>query len=134
MKGAVTLGERYPVRKVCRIMGIALSAYYHRKKYKAKPRYTEEEERAVKEMYHRHMGNFGRRTLRRELMKEGIVLSEKRISKIMKKLGLRSKYGRRKAKNLHTNESNTYTRIYTRSWAKKRNGQRYGAWISPKRR
>ena len=105
MKGAVTLGETYPVRKVCRVLGITLSAYYHRKNYKAKPRYTEEEEAAVKEMYHRHMGNFGRRTLRRELMKEGTVISEKRISGIMKKLGLRSKYGRRKTKNLHTHEA-----------------------------
>ena len=98
------MGERYPVRKVCRIMGTTLSAYYHRKNYRGKERHTEEEEAAVKEVYHRHMGNFGRRTLRQELMKEGIAISEKKIGKIMKKLGLRSKYGRKKTKNIHTHE------------------------------
>ena len=118
MKGAVTLGERYPVRKVCRILGITLSAYYHRKRYKAKPKYTEEEERAVKEMYHRHMGNFGRRTLRQELMKEEVIISEKRISGIMKKLGLRSKYGRRKTKNLHTHEKTAEKYIHENLYKK----------------
>ena len=106
MTSAVKLGNNYPVRKVCRITEITLSAYYHKKKYIPKRQYNEDEEKAVREMYHRHMSNFGRRTIRRELIKEGMVISEKRISKIMKKAGLRSKYGRRKKiKNVYSDQS-----------------------------
>ena len=56
-------------------------------------------------MFYRHIGNFGRRPLHRELKKEGISISERRISKILKNAGLRSKYGRRKGRNVHTNKT-----------------------------
>ena len=56
-------------------------------------------------MYHKHMSNFGRRTIRRELIKKGIVISERRICKIMKDSGLRSKYGRRKIKNVYSDKA-----------------------------
>lgn len=104
MKGAVELGKDYPVRKVCSTMEVTLSSYYHTKNYKAKPKYTQEEENAVKRMFYKHMRIFGRRTIRNELMKEGIKISEKGISKIMKKFGLKSKHGRRKTKNVYTDE------------------------------
>lgn len=54
-------------------------------------------------MYMKHCGSFGRRIIRVELQKAGIVMSEKKISKIMKELGLKSKYGRKKCKNVYTN-------------------------------
>ncbi len=103
MTGAVAL-RQYPVRKVCRILNITLSAYYHRKNYKKKRLYTEQDIVAVKRMYYKHIGNFGRRTIRLELLKAGITMSEKKISRIMKELGLKSKYGRRKCKNIYTHK------------------------------
>lgn len=94
----------YPVRKVCRTLNITISAYYHKKKYIKKPRYTEEEKQAVKEVYLKHFGNFGRRIIRVEMMRQGITMSEKKISRIMKEMGLRSKYGRKKCKNVYTSK------------------------------
>ena len=116
--GSVALGKNYPVRKVCRILDVTLSAYYHRKNYILKPKYTPEEETAVKKIYGKHMSIFGRRTIRKELMKEGIIISEKRISGIMKKLGLKSKYGRRKTKNLHTDENTAEKYIHANLFKK----------------
>jgi putative transposase len=50
------------------------------------------------------MGNFGRRTLHHELLKEGCGISEYKISKILKAAGLSSKYGRKKCHNVHTSK------------------------------
>ena len=55
-------------------------------------------------MFKRHFGIFGRRYIHRELEKEGIKISEYKISKIMKKNDLVSKYGRKKGKNVNTSK------------------------------
>ncbi len=69
-------------------------------------------------MYEKHIGNFGRRIIRRELLKEGIIMSEKKISRIMKELGLKSKYGRRKCKNVHTDEETAEKYIHENIYKK----------------
>ena len=69
-----------------------------RKAYKAK------ESQAVCDKFVLHHGSFGRRVLKRELAKDGIHVSEYKISRILKQYGYRSKYGRRKCKNIHTSE------------------------------
>lgn len=55
-------------------------------------------------MFKFHFRNFGRRVLRKELLKKGIDVSEYRISKVLKKHNLHSKYGRKKTKNAYTNK------------------------------
>ena len=55
-------------------------------------------------MFVRHHGSFGRRVLKKELEKTGIRVSEYKISRILKAEGYRSKYGRKKVKNVHTSE------------------------------
>lgn len=62
-------------------------------------------------MFKRHLGIFGRRTLHKELKKKGINVSEYKISKVMKKYDLVSKYGRKKGKNVNTSkETEKYIR------------------------
>ena len=56
-------------------------------------------------MFKRHFGNFGRRVLKKELSKKGIDISQYKISKILKENNLRSKYGRKKCKNVYTSEN-----------------------------
>lgn len=56
-------------------------------------------------MFVKHNGSFGRRVLKRELAKAGVDLSEYKISRILKNHGYRSKYGRKKGKNIHTSEN-----------------------------
>lgn len=65
---------------------------------------TEEEQKKIKEKFYEHNGSFGRRMIYQELKKENITISERRITKIMKSLGLESRYGRKKAKNVYTNK------------------------------
>lgn len=91
----------YPVSKVCSVLNIKLSHYYYRKRNPVKESVYDEED-AVKNIFFKHNGSFGRRPIKRELEKEKISISEYKISKILKKLGLRSKYGRRKCRNVYT--------------------------------
>lgn len=83
-------------------MNIAVSTYYFRKKNKRREKYNEEEIEAVRREFRKHNSSFGRRIIHKELEKEGIHISEYKISKIMKALQLEAKYGRKKIKNVYT--------------------------------
>lgn len=97
--------REYPAGKVCRLLRISRSTLYHRRKYgEPHSRYTPEEKQAVCAMFTEHHGSFGRRMLKPLLEKENIRMSERKISAIMKECGLRSKYGRKKIKNVYTSE------------------------------
>lgn len=98
------LGE-YPARKVCQLLNIPRSTYYHVRRHGGRREVEKEKEiQAVYDCLVEHHGSFGRRMTKQILAKKGICMSERRISRIMKKLGIRSKYGRRKCKNVHTSE------------------------------
>lgn len=101
MEFAVRELQEYPASKVCKVLDIKLSAYYYRRKNPVENRLPKETE-AVINMFHRHFGNFGRRMIRKQLMDNNIKISEHKIGKILKTQGLRSKYGRKKGKNVHT--------------------------------
>lgn len=60
---------------------------------------------AVNESFTEHHGSFGRRMLKKILEDKGIVMSEQKVSKIMKYLDLCAKYGRKKCKNVHTSKT-----------------------------
>lgn len=105
MTFAVTELREYPARKVCRLLNIPRSSYYHMRRYGARrTEYKAKESQAVCEIFVRHHGSFGRRVLKNLLKQEGIMLSEYKISRILKVHGYRSKYGRKKGKNVHTSE------------------------------
>ena len=53
-----------------------------------------EQEKAVIHCFEKHKGNYGRIRIRKELLAEGINISEYRIAKILKKYGLVAKSGR----------------------------------------
>lgn len=52
-----------------------------------------------------HHGSFGRRVLKKLLEQDGIRISEYKISRILKEMGLIPKHGRKKCKNVHTSEN-----------------------------
>ena len=56
------------------------------------------------DLFLKHHGSFGRRMLKKLLEQENVRISEYKISKILKMQGYRSKYGRKKGKNVHTSE------------------------------
>ena len=105
MTFAATELRDYPARKVCQLLNIPRSSYYGMRRYGARrAEYKAEETQAVIDTFKEHHGSFGRRTLKRLLEQKGVVLSEYKISRILKANGYHSKYGRRKAKNVHTSE------------------------------
>lgn len=87
------------------LLKIARSSYYYRTVHPKRPCYTQEECDTVYRIFLLHNGSFGRRIIKRELQKKGIHYSERKISGILKQLDLRSKYGRKKCKNVHTSEN-----------------------------
>lgn len=105
MTFAATELREYPARKVCQLLNIPRSSYYGMRRYGVRrAEYKAKESQAVCDKFVLHHGSFGRRVLKRELAKDGIRLSEYKISRILKAHGYRSKYGRKKAKNVHTSE------------------------------
>ena len=105
MTFAATELREYPARKVCRLLKIPRSSYYHMRRYGVRrAEYKAKETKAVCDMFILHHGSFGRRALKRLLKQKDVVLSEYKISRILKANGYRSKYGRKKAKNVHTSE------------------------------
>lgn len=91
-------GEIGLIKKVCGLMKVSKSGFYEylcRKKSNARIE-REALEGFVVEALERHKGRYGYRRINRELRKSGIVVSEKRVLRIMQKLGLAGKDAARK--------------------------------------
>lgn len=83
-------GEIGPIKKACGLMKVSKSGFYEylgRKKSNAQIE-REALEGFVVEAFERHKGRYGYRRVNRELRKSGIVVSEKRALRIVRRLGL----------------------------------------------
>lgn len=83
-------GEVGPIKKACELLRVSKSGFYeylNRKKSNAQIE-REALEGFVIEAFRRRKGRYGYRRINRELRKSGIVVSEKRVPRIMQKLGL----------------------------------------------
>ena len=82
----------YKTSEVCRLLGVSRSEYYRI----AKEQDSEEKEleKAIIHCFEKNKGNYGRIRIRRELLGEGVDISEYRISRILKRNGLVAKSGR----------------------------------------
>ena len=91
-------GEIGPIKKACGLMKVSKSGFYEylgRRKSNAQIE-REALEGFVVEAFERHKGRYGYRRINRELRKSGIVVSEKRVLRIMRKLGLAGRGATRK--------------------------------------
>ena len=74
---------------MCKTLGISRATYY----YRPKERQSEAElEEIVEETFHQSRKNYGTRKIKEELEKNGLVLSRRKIGRIMKRRGLVSNY------------------------------------------
>lgn len=83
-------GEFGPIRKACEILRVSKSEYYgclNRPKSNAQIE-REALEGFVAEKFELHKGRYGYRRINRELRHDGIVVSEKRVLAVMRRLGL----------------------------------------------
>lgn len=91
-------GEFGPIRKACEILRVSRSEYYdHLNRPKSNARIEREAlEGFVVEKFELHKGRYGYRRINRELRRDGIVVSEKRVLAVMRRLGLQAKGTARK--------------------------------------
>lgn len=91
-------GEFGPIRKACEILRVSRSEYYD---YLNRPKSNaqigrEALEGFVVEKFEPRKGRYGYRRINRELRRDGIVVSEKRVLAVMRRLGLQAKGTARK--------------------------------------
>jgi transposase InsO family protein len=95
----------FPVKMLCRVLGIGKSAYYARNKRPESKR--DMEDQRLKELihlaHHEGRGNYGRPRIHRELTKKGERVSAKRVARLMREDGLRGKVRRRFVRTTDSN-------------------------------
>lgn len=87
-----------PIKKACKLLKVSSSGFYEYLHRRKSDRQIENEalEGFVREQFELHKGRYGYRRINREIRKDGIFVSEKRVLKVMKKLGLQAKGATRK--------------------------------------
>jgi len=91
-------------RAVCAVLKINRSTVYYKKK-----RVADEKEPEVVSVFKRHNGNYGSRRIKAELERKKVIVSGRRIIRILKRNGLEPKYGRKKlVRNIYTNKDERY--------------------------
>ena len=82
--------REYDTNIVCRILQVSKSGYYSHKVESVSEKTAVE--KTVINCFKKHNRNYGRIRIRKEVLNEGIDISEYRIAKILKKYGMRIKF------------------------------------------
>ncbi len=82
----------YPVDLLCEVMHVSRSGYYKWFNEKGGKRALSDEKvlEYIREVFAKSRGTYGRRRVTRRLRKLGIVVSERRVGKLMREAGLRA--------------------------------------------
>ena len=96
--------HRYSISAQCRILGISRGSYYYEAK-DSKNEITLETE--VQTAFEENRSLYGSRKLKKILAKKGIVLSRRKICRIMKQRGLESAYTHKKYRNYNKKHNET---------------------------
>ncbi|PKF12419.1 IS3 family transposase, partial [Macrococcoides caseolyticum] len=98
---------QYSVSAMCKVLKIPRSTYYDSiKRMPNKPKKDDLElEQAIVSTFNSNRKSFGTRKIKNELNKLGIIVSRRKIGRIMKKYNLISVYTKAKYKN-HQKETN----------------------------
>lgn len=85
------------MRILCRVLGVSASAYYEwqGEQESSHARRDGELRGAVRELFTKFKGRYGAPRIERELRKEGICVSRKRIARLMREEGIRAKSARK---------------------------------------
>lgn len=91
-------GEFGPIKKACKLLRVSSSGFYEYLQRKKSNAQIEREalEGFVSDIFYKHKARYGYRRINRELRKDGITVSEKRVLHVMQKLGLVAKGATRK--------------------------------------
>ena len=81
------LRQRYPLRELLKLSGIARSTYYYSLKVSRKEKYAAEKE-TIRKIYADNRQRYGYRRITLSLREQGYILNHKTVSKRMKSMGL----------------------------------------------
>ena len=88
------LKDQYSIHILCRVLDVHRSTFYHREFRSPEITQLEENDAILKplimEIFQRSSGRFGARRIRVKLLQEGHVVSERRVSRLMKELKISS--------------------------------------------
>lgn len=91
--------EQYPVRLMCRVLGVSRSGYYAwlRRPESRRGREDRQLTMRIRTIYHETRQSYGSPRIHRELRRQGIRCARKRVARLMRQEGLRAR-SRRKFK------------------------------------
>lgn len=87
----------YPIATLCRVLEVSTAAFYEWRAKEAKPRGNDEDEIMLKvsAAFKKGRGNYGKRRVRAELVREGVKIGLQRSARLMRDLGLRARTKRK---------------------------------------
>ena len=77
---------------MCKVLGIARATYYYREKETTQGAVEAKLEEAVEEVFKQNRRAYGSRRIKERLDKKNLILSRRKIRRIMKRRGLKSSY------------------------------------------
>ena len=90
---------------MCKVLGIARATYYYREKETTQGAVEAKLEEAVEEVFQQNRRAYGSRRIKERLDKKNLILSRRKIRRIMKRRGLKSSYTKPKYR-VHSCQSN----------------------------
>lgn len=85
--------KQFPIKTICRILGMQTSTFYHDKNRKPDVYLIDEEDDAFKPLiqsiFNGSDGRFGGRKIRIQLVKDGHIISHQRVLRLMKEMDLK---------------------------------------------
>lgn len=85
------LRAEYRLQYLLKATGLPKSVYYYHRDRLKKPCLNSAVKAQVYEIYHRHKGRYGYRRITCALRRAGMIINHKRVQRLMRELGLRSK-------------------------------------------
>lgn len=85
--------QQYPIKTICRVLGMQTSTFYHDKNRKPEVYLIDEADDAFKPLiqsiFNESNGRFGGRKIRIQLVKDGHIISHQRVLRLMKEMELK---------------------------------------------
>ena len=111
--------DEHGVTKMCELLGVARSSFYKALNKSELPRAKENEElkAAIHKIYHENKGRYGSPKIYQIMIKQGYVISEKRVQKLMREMNLYAitikKYRHHSSKNVIEGLENVLKRDFS---------------------
>jgi transposase InsO family protein len=125
--------EIYPVRLMCRVLGVSSSGYYawRKREPSARQRANEALLPEIQTVYENSRCTYGSPRIQAELQAQGIPCSQSRVARLMRQIGLRARCHRRYRVTTQANDSHpVVANVLARDFTAQRVNQKWLADIT----